>query len=193
MQFHCMLAPWAPVVDWRLTTMVRYWIATSNPLLDYMLRAMFPAGSSGIPIRVAGPPWGQAWQEHMPPQATLLLYWRRLLCAGKAWQRIGAARRRLSPLAHIIPARMLQPRSTQQPWAGPFSGTNLPVGPPAALLHLVLLIVLVAGLVTYVPSATAAPAMSVDDELASFVDEYRKTQGLPGISYTVLDDGEVTA
>ncbi|HIW45355.1 MAG TPA: beta-lactamase family protein [Candidatus Yaniella excrementigallinarum] len=67
------------------------------------------------------------------------------------------------------------------------------MGPPAALLHLVLLIVLVAGLVTYVPSATAAPAMSVDDELASFVDEYRKTQGLPGISYTVLDDGEVTA
>ena len=115
------------------------------------------------------------------------------ICAGKAWQRIGAARRRLSLLAHIIPARMLQPRSTQQPWAGPFSGTNLPVGPPAALLHLVLLIVLVAGLVTYVPSATAAPAMSVDDELASFVDEYRKTQGLPGISYTVLDDGEVTA
>src|SRR5699024_10642935 len=30
-------------------------------------------------------------------------------------------------------------------------------------------------------------------ELASFVDEYRKTEGLPGISYTVLDDGEVTA
>src|SRR5699024_12456045 len=102
-------------VDWPLTTVVRYWIATSNPLLDYVLRAMFPAGPSGIPIRVAGPPWGQACQEHMPPQATLLLYWRRLLCAGNAWQRIGAARRRLSLLAHIIPARMLQPRSTQQP------------------------------------------------------------------------------
>src|SRR5699024_9279672 len=92
-----------------------------------------------------------------------------------------------------IPARIVQPRSNQQSWAGPFSGTNLPVGPPAALLHLVLLVVLVAGLVTYVPSATAAPAMNVDDESASFVDEYRKTQGLPGISYTVLDDGEVTA
>src|SRR5699024_12338001 len=109
----------------------------------------------------------------MPPQATLLLYWRRLLCAGKAWQRIGAARRRLSLLAHIIPARMLQTRSTQQPWAGPVSGTNLPVGPPAALLQLVLLIVLVAGLVTHVPAARAAPSLRVVDEIAPLVGEYR--------------------
>lgn len=88
---------------------------------------------------------------------------------------------------------LLQPRGNRQPRAGPFRGSNPRVRPPAVLLLLLLLAVTIGGLSTHGPPATADPAMEVGEESTSFVDEYRKTQGLPGISYTILDDGEVTA